>query len=162
MGVAASFLPSTLPRPFPAPQRPPGACLIRSRPDLTRGPGPGGKSSLPSLSWSRSGSQETPSPWVIYRGCPGAVSCLFLLPSSPMDCWALAAHPCPTAWLYPWLGQGGTGRVLPTLWGDRGIFSTVAPKQAFVLPVTLALTPEGLQPMPMTPPITWPEMRDPK
>lgn len=81
-----------LPRPFPAPQRPPGACLIRSRPDPARGPGPGGKSSLPSPSWSRSGSQETPSPWVIYRGCPGAVSCLFPLPSTPEDCWARSAH----------------------------------------------------------------------
>lgn len=28
---------------LPAPQRPPGACLIRSRPDLVRGPGPGRK-----------------------------------------------------------------------------------------------------------------------
>lgn len=44
----------------------PGAWLIKSRPDLCKGPGPGNK--FPSRSCCRSGSQEILSLWVIYRG----------------------------------------------------------------------------------------------
>lgn len=159
MGVAASFLPSTLPRPFPAPQHPPGACVIRSRPDLARGPGPGGKSSLPSLSWSRSGSRETPSPWVIYRGCPGAVSCPFLPPPRPVDCWALSAHLVPPPGCTHGGSSEGLGESFPGCLGTKVLSPPWPPSRPLSsLSLSLALTVE-VPPnhCPLPPPIIWPE-----
>ena len=79
------WLPSQRSAPtLPAPQRPPGAYLIGSRPDPARGPGPGGKPPPlpePLEIWL---SGEPASPWVIYRGVQEPYpACFCSLPG----CW---------------------------------------------------------------------------
>lgn len=131
---------STLHCPWP----PPGACLIRSRPDLARGPGPGRKPPLPSLSCSRSGSQETPSLGVIYRGVQESFpSCFCSLPAL----WLAGLTLCPC--LSPWPGyihgggREGLGDSFPDCLETKVLssFSTTAPKQPFVHAVTLWPSP---------------------
>lgn len=64
---------------LPCPLHPPGACLIKSRPDLCKRPWT--RQYVPLRSCCRLGSQEIPSLWVIYRGVQSHFLS-FLLPSN--------------------------------------------------------------------------------
>lgn len=158
MGEAASFFPSTLSRPFAAPRRPPGACLIRSRPDLARGPGPGGKLPLPSLSCSRSGSQETPPLGVIYRNVQESFpSCFCSLPGQ----WIAGLTLCPCLSLWPscshdW-GREGLGDLFLDCLGTKVLSSSFLhnccqsrPLSTVLLSLTLTLG-RASQPLPISP-----------